>query len=196
MSNEIQKTVFTSELKQRFQSKEFMQEIRNFDKAANQYYTKLSLNPLPLLSWDIFGQHYQKICSFFNDLADFNILATKNNWKATTEIKKALLEKDQIVVVTDPELNIVKASHNIFHMNGYTQEEIIGQKPKIFQGPETCKETTAYISKAISQRESFETTVLNYRKDGSAYKCWIKGEPIFDKKGKVVHFIAYEKEVA
>ena len=196
MSFEIQKTVFTSKLKQRFQSTDFMQEIRNFDKAAKQYYTKLSLNPLPLLSWDIFGQHYQKICSFFNDLADFNILATKNNWKATTEIKKALLEKDQIVVVTDPELNIVKASHNIFHMNGYTQEEIIGQKPKIFQGPETCKETTAYISKAISQRESFETTVLNYRKDGSAYKCWIKGEPIFDKKGKVVHFIAYEKEVA
>ena len=173
-----------------------MQEIRNFDKAAKEYYTKLSLNPLPLLSWDIFGQHYQKICSFFNDLTDFKILAANNNWKATTDIKKALLEKDQIVVVTDPELNIVKASHNIYDMNGYTQEEIVGQKPKIFQGPETCAETTQYISNAIKQKKSFETTVLNYRKDGSAYKCWIKGEPIYNKKGKVVHFIAYEKEVA
>ncbi|MDX1314882.1 MAG: PAS domain-containing protein [Eudoraea sp.] len=173
-----------------------MQEIKNFDKAAKEYYTKLSLNPLPLLSWDIFGQHYQKICAFFNDLKDFKVLAKDNNWKGTTDIKKALLEKDQIVVVTDPELNIVKASHNIFDMNGYTQEEIIGQKPKIFQGPDTCAKTTLYISRSIKQQKAFETTVLNYRKDGSAYTCWIKGEPIFDKKGKVVHFIAYEKEVA
>ncbi|MCE2613471.1 PAS domain-containing protein [Flavobacteriaceae bacterium D16] len=173
-----------------------MQEIKNFDKAAEKYYTKLKFNSLPLLSWDIFGQHYQKISAFFNDLADFSVIAKHSNWKTHSEIKKALLEKDQIVIVTDPELNIVKASHNIFHMNGYSQEEIIGQKPKIFQGPDTCKQTTQYISKAIQQQKSFETTVLNYRKDGSAYKCWIKGEPVFNKKGKVVHFIAYEKEVA
>ncbi|MBT8320530.1 MAG: PAS domain-containing protein [Eudoraea sp.] len=173
-----------------------MQEIKNFDKAAEKYYSKLSLNPLPLLSWDIFGQHYQKISAFFSDLADFDIIAKSNNWKAPSDIKKALLEKDQVVVVTDPELNIVKVSHNILQMNGYSQEEIIGKKPKIFQGPETCAKTTRYISKAIQQQKSFETTVLNYRKDGSAYKCWIKGEPIFNKKGKVVHIIAYEKEVA
>ena len=173
-----------------------MQEIINFDNAAEKYYTKLRLNPLPLLSWDIFGQHYQKIGAFFNDLADFSVIAKHSNWKTPSEIKKALLEKDQIVVVTDPELNIVKASHNIYDMNGYSQDELVGKKPKIFQGPDTCKETTLYISKAIRQQKAFEATVLNYRKDGSAYKCWIKGEPIFDKKGKVVHFIAYEKEVA
>jgi PAS domain S-box-containing protein len=173
-----------------------MQEIKHFDKAAKAYYTKLNLNPLPLLSWDIFGEQYQKICALFSDLTDFNVLARKNNWKGTADIKRALLEKDQIVVVTDPELNIVKASRNIYDMNGYTQEEIVGLKPKIFQGPDTCASTTRYISRAIKERKAFETTVLNYRKDGSPYKCWIKGEPVYDKKGKVVHFIAFEKEVA
>ena len=173
-----------------------MKEIQVFDKAANKYYENRKLNTMPLLSWDIGSQYYQKVCALYNDISDFKVLAADNKWAHPTNIGKALLEKEQIVILTDPELNIVKASHNIYDMNGYSQEEIVGQKPKIFQGPETCPKTTRYISEAIRQQQSFEATVLNYRKDGSAYKCWIKGEPIFDKKGKVVHFIAYEKEVA
>lgn len=173
-----------------------MQEIQEFDKAANKYYKNLKLNPLPLLSWDIGGQYYQKVCAFYSDIADFNLLASDNKWANPANIGKALLEKEQVVILTDPELNIVKASHNIYDMNGYSQEEVVGQKPKIFQGPGTCPKTTRYISEAIRRQESFEATILNYHKDGSTYKCWIKGEPIFDKKGRIVHFIAYEKEVA
>jgi len=81
-------------------------------------------------------------------------------------------------------------------MNGHTLNEIKGKNPKNFQGEETSKKITATIAKAIKNEEPFEATVVNYRKDGSTYNCWIKGEPIFNKKGKVVNFIAYEREVA
>ena len=173
-----------------------MHEMHNFDKAASKFYKNIGLKSLPLLSWDLSGTHYQKICGLYNDLSAFESLAEENKWASIKNIAEALLEKEQIVVVTDIHQNIVKASHNIFGMNGYSKEEIVGQKPKIFQGPETCQKTTKYISQAIAKRESFEATVLNYRKDGSPYKCWIKGEPIYDTKGKVVNFIAFEREVA
>ncbi len=173
-----------------------MNEIQNFDNAASRFYNKLGINTLPLLAWDLSGSHYEKVCRFFNDIADFSALAENNKWDNSKDIESALLKKEQIVVVTDTELNIVKASHNIFGMNGYTQNEIIGLKPKIFQGPDTCTKTTSYISKAIREQKSFEATLINYHKDGSPYKCWIKGEPVFNTKGKVVNFIAYEREVA
>ncbi len=173
-----------------------MLELKNFDKAASKFYQNIGLNNFPLLAWDISGSHYQKVCGFYSDLVAFDALAADNKWASSRDIAKALLEKEQIVVVTDIHQNIVRASHNIFGMNGYSQEEIIGLKPKIFQGPDTCRKTTSYISRAISNRESFEATLLNYRKDGSPYKCWIKGEPVFDTKGKVVNFIAFEREVA
>ncbi|MBT8177977.1 MAG: PAS domain-containing protein [Eudoraea sp.] len=173
-----------------------MNEMQNFDNAASKFYKKLGINTLPLLSWDISGSHYQKVCGFYNDLADFSALAENNKWETTKDIENALMKEGQIVLVTDADLNIVKASHNIFGMNGYSQEEVVGLKPNIFQGPETCTQTKSYISKAIQEKKSFEATLVNYRKDGSPYKCWIKGEPVFNTRGKVVNFIAYEREVA
>lgn len=173
-----------------------MHEMHNFDTAASRFYRNIGLNSLPLLSWDLSSSHYQKICGFYNDLSAFESLAEENKWVSTKNIAKALLEHEQIVVVTDIHQNIVKASHNIFGMNGYSKEEIVGQKPKIFQGPETCQKTTQYISRAIAKCEPFEATIVNYHKDGSPYKCWIKGEPVYNTRGKVVNFIAYEREVA
>ena len=81
-------------------------------------------------------------------------------------------------------------------MNGYKPEQIIGNKPKMFQGEKTCKKSLSVISSAIKEQRSFETIVTNYRKDGSTYKCWIHGQPVLDNKGKVVNFIAFEREVA
>ena len=107
-----------------------------------------------------------------------------------------MVEKKQVIVVTDAQLNIVHATHNIYGMNGYNTDEILGKKPKMFQGKATCKETTKYIAKAVKAKKSFEAVLVNYRKDGSSYKCWIKGEPIWNNKGKVVNFIAYERKVA
>ncbi|MEN1785297.1 MAG: histidine kinase, partial [Bacteroidota bacterium] len=69
-------------------------------------------------------------------------------------------------------------------------------KPKIFQGEETCENTAAEIKQAVIDRKPFDTVILNYRKDGSTYKCWIKGAPIRNVKGDVVNFIAFEREVA
>jgi len=123
-------------------------------------------------------------------------LAKINKWSYTKDFDKELLYKDQIIIVTDPQLKIVHATQNILNMNGYHPDEIVGKKPKIFQGTDTCKETSRIIRKAIINKEPFEAIILNYRKDKSAYNCWIKGEPIFNKSGDVVNFIAFEKEVA
>ncbi len=173
-----------------------MIEIKNFDKAASKFYEKHQINVLPLLSYDIGGAYFQRICHFGSDVKSLKELSIENNWDYHHDFNKALVEKEQVIVVTDANLNIVKASHNIYDMNGYTPEEIVGKKPKIFQGRATSIKTTRYISEAIRKQKAFEATVLNYRKDGSTYKCWIKAEPIFNKKGKVVNFIAYERAVA
>lgn len=173
-----------------------MIEIKNFDKAASKFYKKHHINVLPLLSYDIGGAYFQKICHFGNDMKSLEELSIENNWDYQHDFNKALIEKEHIIVVTDANLNIVNASHNIYEMNGYTPEEIVGKTPKMFQGPATNSKTTRYISEAVRKQKAFEATVLNYRKDGSTYKCWIKAEPIFDKRGKVVNFIAFERAVA
>lgn len=173
-----------------------MKEIQHYDKAAHQFYTKQSFKSMPLNAWDVFSNNLKKVCSDLKDIALIGQLSKQNGWQKPPIIEDEILAKKHVIVVTDANLKIVHATNTIFEMNGYSPEEIIGQQPKIFQGKDTCKETAAKISHAIKNKEPFEAVILNYRKDGSTYNCWIKGKPIVNKKGKVVNFIAFEKEVA
>jgi len=52
-------------------------------------------------------------------------------------------------------------------MNGYKLNEIVGKKPNMLQGVDTCKETLKVIRMAIENKQKFEVTILNYRKDRS-----------------------------
>ena len=173
-----------------------MIEIQHYDKAAHNFYSKQSVNSFPLLAWDLFVEQFKTTSEGLNDAVKFKKIAAFNKWSSTIPFKDEILVKNHVIVVTDSNLNIVYSSKNIKKMNGYTPEEIIGKNPKMFQGKHTCKKTAFKIGQAIKNRTPFEETILNYRKDGTTYNCWIKGTPIKDIKGNVVNFIAFEKEVA
>ena len=173
-----------------------MKEFKNYDKAASKFYTSHKPKVLPILSWDLSGYFFDKTCKDLDDLRFLKNLAQSNRWSYRNTFNEELMDREEVIVVTDPELKIVYATNNVFKMNGYTLNEIQGKNPKIFQGEKTSSKITATIAKAVKNKEPFEATVVNYRKDGSTYNCWIKGEPIFNKKGKIVNFIAYEREVA
>lgn len=170
--------------------------MKAYDKAAYRFYRALQLKCLPLNSWDIYGLYFDTLCGTYEDIVSLQRLSEDNRWSYPATFKDALLKKDQIIIVTDPDLKIVHATHNITLMNGYRPEEILGKQPKLFQGAETSTRTTGEIRKAINNEMPFEAVIRNYRKDGTAYNCWLKAEPIFDTKGELVNFIAYEKEVA
>jgi len=173
-----------------------MTEIKNYDAAAYTFYNSLKIKALPIVSWDLYATFFHSVCDMHQDIFLLKNLAKNNKWSYSENFDEALLEKKNVIVVTDAQLKIVHATQNMVQMNGYYPEEIIGKKPKIFQGVDTCKKTSNIIRTAINNKRPFEVSLLNYRKDNSTYMCWIKGEPVFNKFGEVVNFIAYEKEVA
>ncbi len=173
-----------------------MQEIQHYDRAAHNFYQKRTFTALPLTTWDLFAEQFKTTSEGLSDIVQFKKLAETNKWKTLISFKNEILDKNHVIVVTDETLNIVHTSQNIHKMNGYTTEELVGKKPKLFQGELTCKETARKIGEAVQNKIPFEATILNYRKDGSTYNCWIKGAPIKDIHGKIVNFIAFEREVA
>jgi PAS domain S-box-containing protein len=76
-------------------------------------------------------------------------------------------------------------------MNGYVEEEVIGRSPKMFQGHSSV--LTSSKIRTIQLQQPFEQTVVNYNKNGEIYICLIKGFPVFNIKGKLSHFIAFER---
>ena len=169
-----------------------MIDFKQYDNGAVSHLGKLKLNRLPLLSWDFYGDFYQSLSGNIADLNQLHLMAVENNWCLDTEITEHL-QQQMVVVVTDTAIRIVFSSKNIIHMTGYKQEEVIGKSPKMFQGHSTSGEISAAIRNAIDNRKPFDKTVVNYKKDGTAYDCHIKGFPIFNSKGSLCHFIAFER---
>tara|TARA_R110001592_G_scaffold356709_1_gene659036 strand:- start:408 stop:932 length:525 start_codon:yes stop_codon:yes gene_type:complete len=174
-----------------------MIDLKDYDNAVIKFRKSLNYTVLPVLSWDFFAKNLESIKSSDEDMIALMRLRSLNSWNIDAEVLDERLKVNKnVVVVTDTNLNIVFATKNIWEMNQYHPNEILGKKPNIFQGIKTSKSTLKIVSEAVKTNKPFEVTIVNYRKDGSTYNCWIQGQPVFNQKGKVVNFIAFEKEVA
>lgn len=169
-----------------------MTDLHDYDNAFAKYSKTLENKPMPLHSWDLFGTHFDKFKASLYDGKKIEDFAKKNQWSVSWDFT-AELQKENVIVITDTKLNIVFASQNIIEMTGYSSEEILGKNPKIFQGKETSAEQLILIKEAINLQEPFDKTIVNYKKNGEAYLCHIKGFPIFNIKNELVNFVAFER---
>jgi PAS domain S-box-containing protein len=153
-----------------------------YDQAWAKYHKKIKLLPLPLLSWDIFSHPNVEI-SIFNKL--------QKSWINKENYYNKISNKP--VIITDNKLTILFATKEISRLTGYHSSEIIGQSPKMFQGRLTNEVSRSKIREAIRNKHPFKEIVINYKKDGTFYKCEIEAYPKFDADNNLVNYIAYEK---
>lgn len=169
-----------------------MNNFRQYEDAIALYNNSLSVKTVPVLCWDFHNEFLTAVKSFFLDLKKLNSIASQNKWvQDNWDLKNSL--KEEVVIVTDSKLKIAFASHNIVKMNGYVEAEVLGRSPKMFQGEATNLITSNEIRCAIIAQQPFEKIVMNYKKNGEVYACLIKGFPVFNIKGDLSHYIAFEK---
>ena len=118
-----------------------------------------------------------------------NFSSIQKTWKE----KEDYFKENDVLIVTNTHFEIVFASKNIFDMNGYFPNEVIGKSPKMFQGPLTSRVSLDSIKVAVQKQLPFTQIITNYKKDGSLYECEINAVPKFDAKGNLVNYIAFER---
>ncbi|TDD78350.1 PAS domain-containing protein [Flavobacterium caseinilyticum] len=169
-----------------------MNNLRQYEDAIALYHNSLNIKTVPVYSWDFHNNFLTAVKKLFLDINKLNSIASKNRWiQNDWDFKNSL--KEEVIIVTDNKLRIVFASHNIEKMNGYVEHEILGKSPKMFQGEATNHITSNEIRIAILEQQPFEKVVMNYKKNGDVYACLIKGYPVFNIKGELSHYIAFEK---
>lgn len=162
---------------------------------ANKFEEVSNRNSLPIMAWEFHCEYLKELKAALTDLKKMKKISEKFAWNDVNLDIKARIQ-DEVVLVTDLDLKIVFASNGIKKMSGYKEEEVLGKTPRMFQGPTTSKIVLEEMREAIKLKIPFEKTIENYRKDGRVYKCKINASPVFNLKGKLTHFIAFEKEVA
>jgi PAS domain S-box-containing protein len=161
-------------------------------KVQSKYFDLLKSNSVPLISWGFSASYQREIKNIRLDFKKIVDLSNSKKWKNADWNFKNILE-EKVILITDANLNIVFASRNMHKMNGYREAEVLGKRPKMFQGTETVLQTSIEIREAIALQKPFVKQVVNYKKNGNLYYCDIEGYPVFNAKGELVNFIAFEQ---
>ena len=102
-------------------------------------------------------------------------------------------------VVTNPRLpdNPVVATNEAFcRLTLYCEDEIVGRNCRFLAGEATEPGQTERIRAAVRSLKPTLTELLNYRKDGSAFRNAVLVAPLFDADGEVAWFLGSQVEVA
>ncbi|MDR5900301.1 EAL domain-containing protein [Halomonas vilamensis] len=104
------------------------------------------------------------------------------------------------VLITTAELDlpgptIVYANAAFCEQSGYTQEELIGQTPRILQGPETDRAVLNRLRTALAQSGAFDGQIINYRKNGTPYRVRWSIRPIRDDQQRITHYISLQSDI-
>lgn len=72
---------------------------------------------------------------------------------------------------------------------------MIGQTPRILQGPETSRETLDRLRDALEAGESIVVELQNYRKDGSSFWAELSVVPVINDQGEHTHWVAMYHDI-
>lgn len=151
----------------------------------------------PLLCFDFYAEHYHKLLKQFRKDADLlQLRSILKNGVVERDLENLIqLETYDALVVTDPLQNIVWVSDGFQEMTGYPRSFAMGKSPSFLQGPNTSKAVKKQIQEELEGSQHYLGSIINYRKNGEAYRCRIKIVPIYDSKRKLANFLALEKEL-
>ena len=88
------------------------------------------------------------------------------------------------------------ANRAFTRMSGYTEEEVLGQTPRMFQGPKTNPETTRKIREALKAWQPVRVELINYRKDGSEFWVELNIVPVANERGWWTHWVSIQREMS
>ena len=104
------------------------------------------------------------------------------------------------ILVTTADLDspgptIIYANPAFEQMTGWSKEEIIGQSPRVMQGPNTDMSIFHDLKERLRQGEAWESSTVNYRKDGQEFIMESSIAPIYDAGGAICQYIAVQRDV-
>jgi PAS domain S-box-containing protein len=115
-------------------------------------------------------------------------------------LNSAVEQSTESVIITDAELNlpgpkILFVNRAFTQMTGYAAAEVLGNTPRMFQGPRTDKAVLKRLRRNLEDGEMFAGETINYRKDGKEFDLEWQIAPIRDAGGKITHFVGIERDI-
>ncbi|CAA9270369.1 MAG: FIG00511110: hypothetical protein [uncultured Blastococcus sp.] len=112
--------------------------------------------------------------------------------------ERAVIATDITFAITDPrqpDNPLIWVNPSFTRITGYESDDVIGRNCRFLQGPATDPAAIAEIRSALAERRTVTTTLLNYRKDGTAFWNQLSISPVFDGQGELMSFVGVQTDV-
>src|SRR4051812_19310949 len=112
--------------------------------------------------------------------------------------ERAVIATDITFTITDPrepDNPLVWVNPSFTRITGYSYDEAVGRNCRFLQGPATDPAALSAIREALAEHRTATITLLNYRKDGTAFWNQVSISPVFDGTGELVSFVGVQADV-
>ncbi|MEQ8903480.1 MAG: PAS domain S-box protein [Roseovarius sp.] len=117
-------------------------------------------------------------------------------------LESAVSRQNDILLITEAEPIDAPGGPRIVYVNdaferrtGYSCEEVIGQTPRILQGPKTQRDELDRIREALERWQPVRSELINYTKSGEEFWIELDIVPIADDSGRFTHWVAIERDI-
>lgn len=123
-----------------------------------------------------------------------------SNHKLTAEnlhkISQAIEQSPVSVMITDLDGTIEYVNPQLCKITGYSEEEIIGQNPRIMKSGHTPQVQFKNMWHAITSGKSWSGELYNKKKNGDLFWENVTISPIKNKNNKSTHYLAIKEDIS
>ena len=126
----------------------------------------------------------------------WNVIDITERKQVEVELRRLSLAVEQsanIVVITDPQGVIQYVNRRFSEVTGYSQEEAIGQTPRILKSDNHTPELYAELWQTITSGKPWRGELLNKSKDGTEFWEQATITPLLDDNGAIINFVAIKE---
>lgn len=125
---------------------------------------------------------------------------TTERQRAIKLLESAIQQSNELIVITTADLEppgprIVFMNPALTKLMGYSAEEVIGQSPRMLQGPKTDRLVLDRIRQCLVEGNAFTGEVINYGKDGTEHQLELHITPLCNELGELTHFVSVQRDI-
>ena len=116
-------------------------------------------------------------------------------------LETVITQTKDSVIITEPNLNdenipkIVYVNPAFSVMSGYQAEEIIGESPSIFSGPNSDEQEYKKLINAIHNKTECQVETISYKKNKDEYWVSFSMLPVYNSDGELSHWVSIQRDI-